>query len=97
MKNSRKIAKAIFSARDSGDIPYDAITRIAEDLSEAGLTMVVRCKNCCHCKKVQNALYCTKLSGDKESHWVDKDFYCAYGERREDETTNLSAKESIPS
>lgn len=46
---------------------------------------VVRCKDCKHCKKDNHLkeLYCLKMSGDEHTHWVDKDFYCGYGERRE--------------
>lgn len=50
------------------------------------IVKVVRCKDCKHCKKDSHCkeLYCLKMSDDEHTHWLDKDFYCSYGERREE-------------
>lgn len=53
----------------------------------ADVVEVVRCKDCKHCKKDSHwkELYCLKMSDDEHTHWLDKDFYCGYGERRTDD------------
>ena len=79
MSDIKKIAKVIFSAKESGDIPYDVIISIANDITGAGFTQVVRCASCKHSKRAKNDLYCSRLSKNKEAYWVDKHFYCAYG------------------
>lgn len=65
---------------------FDVIDRvlIIYEVEQDGIVEVVRCKDCKHCKKDSHwkELYCLKMSDDEHTHWLDKDFYCGYGERR---------------
>lgn len=53
----------------------------------ADVVEVVRCKDCRFCKldTFHKMEWCTKMSDDEHTHWVDKDFYCGHGKRKEDE------------
>lgn len=47
---------------------------------------VVRCKECKHSHMTYDGRckYCGKWEGDGEALYLEGDFYCAFGERRED-------------
>lgn len=47
---------------------------------------VVRCKECKHSHMTYDGRckYCDKWEGDGEALYLEGDFYCAFGERRED-------------
>lgn len=65
---------------DASDVFYEVVP--STDVVE-----VVFCEKCKYCKKDKHwkELYCLKMSDDEHTHWVKKDFYCGYGERRADE------------
>jgi len=67
-----------------------AIENYVDDMPEA----VVRCKDCKYASMTYDGecKYCQrwkeKYDGESVSLYLDGDFYCAFGERREDAKTN---------
>lgn len=53
----------------------------------ADVVEVIFCENCKYCKKdtYWKELYCSKMSDDEHTHWVKKDFYCGYAERKQND------------
>ena len=45
---------------------------------------VVRCKDCKHCRKDTYFDYCDKYSRPFDKMYVEKDHYCSYGERKDE-------------
>lgn len=56
-------------------------------LPSADAVEVVRCKDCrySHMTYDGDCKYCDKWEEDGEALYLDGDFYCAYGERKESE------------
>ena len=62
----------------------DAILDNAEYLIANDVVPVVRCKDCKHCRKDAFFDYCDKYSRPFDKLYVEKDHFCSYGERKED-------------
>ena len=56
----------------------------ADFLIANGVVPVVRCKDCKHCRKDTYFDYCDKYSRPFDKLYVEKDHFCSYGERKED-------------
>ena len=58
---------------------------VIDDLPDADVVEVVRCKDCIYAFMTidgEAAKYCDMFDSD-DGVFFDKDFYCAYGERKE--------------
>ena len=56
----------------------------ADHLIANDVVPVVRCKDCKHCRKDTYFDYCDKYSRPFDKMYVEKDHYCSYGERKDD-------------
>lgn len=57
---------------------------VAECLLSEGFIYAVRCKDCKHCRKDTYFDYCDKYSRPFDKMYVEKDHYCSYGERKDE-------------
>lgn len=56
----------------------------ADYLISNDVVPVVRCSQCKHCRKDIYSEYCDKFSRSFDKFYVEKDHFCSYGERKED-------------
>ena len=56
----------------------------ADHLIANDVVPVVRCENCKHCRKDAYFNYCDKYSRPFDKFYVEKDHFCSYGERKEE-------------
>ena len=63
------------------------ITGVIEAAPTIDAVPVVRCKDCKHAKMTYRGecKYCNMWDTDDDVLYLEGDFYCAFGERREDE------------
>lgn len=82
-KNAIEGVKELFACADIGNDECD-ITYMLENLPSADAVVVVRCKDCkySHMTYDGRCKYCDKWEEDGEALYLDGDFYCAYGERK---------------
>jgi hypothetical protein len=65
-------------------VPEDEIEDIVNEIPTEDVVPVVRCKDCKHCRKDVYSDYCDKYSRPFDKLYVEKDHFCSYGERKED-------------